>query len=80
MVREQLDAAWGYPNADTLTATALPSPGDCQHDSQGRLYLAVDAGYCEYVLPAQMLPQLLDSGAVEEISESEYRAALPQVP
>ena len=76
----QLDAAYGYPNAETKTERTLPLVGDLPTDSQGRIYLAVSAAYCDYILPGQMLPDLLASGAVEELTESQYVAAVPQVP
>jgi len=76
----QLDAAYGYPNAETKTERTLPLVGDLPTDSQGRVYLAVSAAYCDYILPGQMLPDLLASGAVEELTESQYLAAVPQVP
>lgn len=73
---EQLDAAYGYPNAETKTARTLPLASDLPSDAQGRVYLAVSDEYCEYVLPSQLLPQLLASGAVEEITVDEYQAAI----
>ena len=77
----QLDAAYGYPNAETKTQRALPLVSTLPTDSQGRVYLAVSQDYCDYVLPSQMLPQLLASGAVEEIDEATYQAAVqPQEP
>lgn len=76
----QLDAAYGYPNAETKTERTLPLLGDLPTDSQGRVYLAVSAAYCDYILPGQMLPDLLASGAVTELTEAQYRAAVPQVP
>jgi hypothetical protein len=76
-VRLALDAAWGLPANGQITAL-LPA-ADSPHDSQGRVLLAVVAGFCEYEAVAAMLPQLLASGAVEEISESEYAASLPMV-
>lgn len=76
----QLDAAYGYPDADTKTMRALPLASDLASDSAGLLYLAISGEYCDYVLPSQLLPQLLASGAVEEISEAEYLAALPSLP
>ena len=76
----QLDAAYGYPNAETKTQRTLPVVSDLPADAAGRVYLAISADYCEYVLPSQLLPQLLASGAVEEITEAEYRAALPSLP
>ena len=79
-IRSQLDAAWGYPNAETKTETAIPPAGELPIDSQGRVYLAISSEYCGYILPSEMLPQLLASGAVEEISEAEYFATFPPAP
>jgi hypothetical protein len=78
-VRQTLDAAWSYPNHETKTETALPASADCPHDASGRVYLAVDDAYCEYVLPSQILPQLIAAGVVEEITEEQYRSVLPPV-
>ncbi len=74
-----LDGEWGYPNEETKTSTALPPALECPHDEQGRVYLAVDSAYCDYILPSQILPSLIESGAVEEISEASYAAILPPV-
>lgn len=76
---EQLDAAYGYPNADTKTLRSLPLAGDLPTDPQGRVYLAISAEYCQYNLPSELLPQLIASGAVEELSAAEYAAVLPPV-
>ena len=77
----QLDAAYGYPNAATKTERTLPLAESLPADSQGRVYVAISAEYCEFVLPSQMLPQLLASGAVEEIDAATYQAAVqPQEP
>ena len=76
----QLDAAYGYPTAEAKTERTLPLVAELPTDAEGRVYLAVDASYCEFILPGQMLPDLIASGVVEEISEAVYRAALPQVP
>jgi len=76
----QLDAAYGYPNAETKTLRALPPISELPADSQGRVYLAIAAAYCAYILPAELLPQLLASSAVEEITDADYMAALPQPP
>lgn len=72
-----LDAAYGYPNAVTKTERALPLANTLPSDSQGRVYLAVQNSFCEYILPSQMLPELLASGAIEEITEAQYTAVLP---
>jgi hypothetical protein len=77
---QQLDKAYGYPNAETKTLRTLPLASDLPSDAHGRVYLAVSNDYCEYVLPSQLLPQLLASGAVEEITQAEYQAAMPQLP
>jgi hypothetical protein len=75
----QLDAAYGYPNAETKTARTLPLAADLPSDGQGRVYLAIAADYCEYNLPSEMLPQLIASGAVEEIDAAAYLAVVPVV-
>ena len=76
----QLDAAYGYPNAETKTERALPLAADLPTDDQGRVYLAISAEYCDYVLPSEMLPQLIASGAVEEVDAAAYAAVLPSMP
>jgi hypothetical protein len=73
----QLDAAYGYPNVATKTERALPLAVDLPSDAQSRVYLAISQEYCDYILPSEMLPQLLASGAVEEVNEAAYRALLP---
>jgi hypothetical protein len=76
-IRSQLDEAYGYPNAETKTLTSITPAADAPHDAQGRVYLAIAADYCDYNLPAELLPQLLSSGAVEEITAEEYQTLLP---
>jgi hypothetical protein len=76
-VCSQLDAAYGYPNAETKTERALPLPEELPADAQGRVYLAISAAYCDYILPSEMLPQLLASGAVEEVTAAVYEALVP---
>lgn len=78
-IRAQLDAAYGYPNAETKTLTSITPAADAPHDTQGRVYLAISADYCDYNLPAELLPQLLASGAVEETAEADYLAAMPPI-
>jgi trehalose-6-phosphatase len=73
-----LDAAYGYPNAATKTDRTLPLASELASDSQGRVYLVVSEDVCEYVLPSQMLPELLASGAVEEITPEAYAALFPR--
>lgn len=75
----QLDAAYGYPNAETKTDRTLPLSLSLPADNQGRVYLAVSAAYCEYNLPSELLPQLIAAGLVEEITAAQYAAVLPPV-
>jgi len=76
----QLDEAYGYPNAETKTERTLPLATELPSDSSGRVYLAVDAAYCDFILPGQMLPELIASGAVEEIDAAACAAAVNRKP
>ena len=75
--RAALDAAWGLPNAlgtQTCIEPAVTSP----RDAQGRVLLAVHDEFSSFPPAAELLPQLLASGAVEEITAAEYQAAIEQ--
>jgi hypothetical protein len=74
-VRMTLDAAWGLPN-DLGTVTCIEPAVSAPRDSQGCVVLAVNDEFCEYSVAAELLPQLIASGAVEEITEAKYRAAV----
>jgi hypothetical protein len=67
-VRLGLDAAWGHVPPETCVDPAAVAP----RDSQGRILLAVRPEFVAFDAVAAMLPQLLASGAVEEIDASEY--------
>jgi hypothetical protein len=75
-IRLQLDAVWGH-GPGTGTDTCFEPVATAPHDGEGRVVLAVRAEFCEFDVVAAMLPQLLASGAVEEIDEATYWAALP---
>jgi hypothetical protein len=75
----QLDAAYGYPNAETKTLRTLPLSSDLFSDDEGRVYLAISAEYCDFDLPSELLPQLIAAGLVEEITAEQYAAVLPVV-
>lgn len=77
-IRLQLDAAWGHP--DEQTETCIDPAAVAPRDKHGRVLLAVKDEFCTYEAVTAVLPQLLASGSVEEISEAEYRAALPSLP
>jgi hypothetical protein len=72
-VRLGLDAAWGHQPPTTCIDPAAVAP----RDSQGRILLAVRPEFAAFDAVAAMLPNLLASGAVEEITAGEY---LPVVP
>lgn len=79
--RAALDAAWGFPTSDGSTATCIDPAFVAPRDQQGRIMLAVNTAFCEYAEVAAILPELLASGAVEEIDEATYQAAVqPQEP
>lgn len=75
-IRQTLDAVWGHPNAETKTVTCIDPATVAPRDTQGRIILAVNDEFVAYPAAAEMLPQLLASGAVEEITEAEYGAAV----
>ena len=77
-VRLQLDAAWGHPNR--LATTCVEPAATAPHDAQGMVVLAVNAEFCAYEAVAAVLPSLLATGAVVEITAEEYAAALPPDP
>jgi len=73
-MRNTLDAAWGLPN-DKGTATCICPAETAPRDAQGRVVLAVRQEFCGWEPAARLLPELLASGQVAEITEAEYRAA-----
>jgi hypothetical protein len=74
-IRLGLDAAWGH-GVGTGTVTCFEPAATAPRDSDGLVVLAVRAEFCDYEAVAAVLPGLLASGTVVEISESEYRAAV----
>jgi hypothetical protein len=78
-VRQTLDNAWGLPN-DRGTATCVQPAATAPRDIQGRVLLAVDAAFTQFTVAVDVLPELLASGSVAEITEADYRASMPQVP
>ncbi len=76
----QLDAAYGYPNAEAKTQRTLPLLSELPSDAEGRFYLAVDSAFCDFILPGQILPNLIASGAVEEIAAQQYATVMPRLP
>lgn len=77
--RLQLDAFWGHPTPDGKTVTCIDPVAVAARDGASRVLLAVRAEFVALEPAASLLPQLLASGAVEEISEAEYMDA-PTLP
>lgn len=74
--RLALDAAWGHPNPVTKTVTCIDPAAVAPRDGLQRIVLAVDDEFCAYPAAAQMLSIMLGSGAAEEITATEYQAAV----
>lgn len=72
-LRLQLDAAFAHAPPNTCVDPAAVAP----RDSQGRILLAVRPEFVAFDAVAAILPQLLASGVVEEIGESEYQPVAP---
>jgi hypothetical protein len=75
-VRLTLDAAWGLPN-DKGTPTCMEPANIAPRDLQNRIVVAVNDEFCQYPAVIEMLPGLLQSGAVEEITREVYTEAWP---
>lgn len=79
--RLTLDAAWGFPSLDGRTLTCIEPAATAPRDASGRIMLAVNDEFTTYSVAVELLPQLLASGAVEEIDAATYQAATqPQEP
>lgn len=76
-VRAALNEAWGYPDPVRKTLSAIAPASTRPKDSAGRVYISVPSEFCEFEAVAALLPPLLESGAVEEVSEQAYRALFP---
>lgn len=74
-VRHALDAAWGLPDGRGTTTCFEPA-ATAPRDADGLLLLAVADEFCQYTVAVDMLPQLLASGAVEEIGAEQYAAGV----
>jgi hypothetical protein len=79
-IRLQLDAAWGHPSADGKTLTCFDPVAVSPRDGSGRVVLAVHDEFATWEPAATILPQILGSGAVEEITEADYMTGLQAPP
>lgn len=78
--RQALDAAWGHPNAETKTETCISPAFVAPRDSQGRIVLAANEEFCSFPAAADMIVMMLGGGAVSEITQGEYFAAVATPP
>lgn len=76
-IRLQLDAAWGHPTPDGKTLTCIDPVAVAPRDTAGRVLLAVREEFVTWEPAATLLPQLLASGAVEEIDAAAYQPVAP---
>jgi hypothetical protein len=73
--RAQMDAARGLPAKGQLTS--FPPAANAVKDGQGRCLLGLRESDLTAPGADGMLADLLASGAVEQIDEATYRAAMP---
>lgn len=79
-MRLHLNAAWGLPTPGTSNCILPADDPAAPRDAQGRVYLAVHAEWCDWPAVAAVLPEMLESGAVAEVTREDYLAALPVGP
>lgn len=75
-VRLALDAAWGHPSE--RARTCYRPLAEAVRDNAGRALLGVRSTFCQYPAVAAVLPSLLASGVVKEITRAEYEDAMPK--
>ena len=75
-VRLTLDAAWSHGPASG-TETCYEPAATAPRDGSGHLLLAVRSTFCSYPEVSSVLPGLLASGDVEELTAEQYEALLP---
>lgn len=71
-----LDAAWSFPKNGFqhcfVPLSYAPQKG-------GLAYLAIQAADAEMEPANELLPQMLAAGAVVEVTQADYRAAMPEI-
>jgi hypothetical protein len=75
-IRLQLDTAWGHPTVDGKTLTCIDPVALAPRDIAGQILLAVQDEWCNWTPVVTLLPQLLASGAVQEIDSAAYNLAV----
>jgi len=75
-VLANLDAAWGFPKQG-FSHCFLPL--NYAPQSGGFAFLAIQSADADMEPAASMLPDLLASGQVVEVTAADYRAAMPEI-
>jgi hypothetical protein len=71
-IRLELDRSYGYPSAGA--ATSICPAATAPVDSSGKVYLMASYSECDYPVVASLLPALLATGSVEEVTQSDWDA------
>jgi hypothetical protein len=71
-IRLLLDNSWGIEPPQTCIEPSLTAP----RDSNGYILLGVNKEFCNYPIIIDLLPQILQSGIVQEIDENTFRSSL----
>jgi hypothetical protein len=74
-IRSTLDVAWNLPNSFG-TDTCLPPANVAPRNQTGLITLALRDEFCEWPPASLMLPQLLSSFVIEEITANQYWAGI----
>ena len=76
-MRAAVDAAWGYPTAQTLTC--VPPAVEQWHDAEGRVVIALTVEWLDWEPVPSMISGAIAAGAVEEIDEATFWRAAPMM-
>ena len=74
-MRSAVDAAWGYPTAQTLTC--VPPASEQWHDAEGRVVIALTVEWLAWEPVPSMIAGAIAAGAVTEIDEATFWQAAP---
>lgn len=72
--RQQLDVAFGLP--DAITQTSIEPAATAPHDAAGMVFLAVLEEFLTWRETQQMLQDAIASGDAEETTEQEFNDAV----
>ena len=76
--RLALDAHWGHPGVRAVTC--IDAAAVAPRDINGNILLSVRSEWLEWPIVQQLMPQLIATGAVSEITEQDYHGSQPQRP